>query len=176
MQKTITEKIIQMPLSQSLKYRLISQSLQDNQLLTYLDTNPRNREFFPNGALTEQDIPAMLERFVRGYEKYQAPVFMIFDKNDNFIGRAGFAYTQELDAIEIGYIIDHKYWGKGYATEIVITLLSWAKNNLSHNEIFAFTPVNHLASIKVMQKAQMEFVDIRVLKGIECVLYTKSLT
>ena len=49
----------------------------------------------------------MLERFVGGYEKYQAPVFMIFDKNDNFIARAGFAYTQELDAIEIGYVIDH---------------------------------------------------------------------
>ena len=52
---------------------------------------------------------------------------MIFDKNDNFIGRAGFAYTQELDAIEIDHVIDHKYWGKGYTTEIVITLLSWAK-------------------------------------------------
>ncbi|MFV9925363.1 MAG: hypothetical protein AB8U93_07175 [Francisella endosymbiont of Hyalomma scupense] len=37
---------------------------------------------------------------------------MIFDKNDNFIVRAGFAYAQEIDAIEIGYVIDHKYWVK----------------------------------------------------------------
>ena len=66
---------------------------------------------------------------------------MIFDKNDNFIARAGFAYTQEIDAIEIGYVIDHKYWGKGYATEIVTNLLNWAENNLEHKEIFAFTLV-----------------------------------
>ena len=48
---------------------------------------------------------------------------MIFDKNDNFIARAGFAYIQEIDTIEIGYIINHKYWGKGYTTEIVTNLL-----------------------------------------------------
>ena len=64
-----------MPLSQSLKYHLISRSLQDNKLSTYLDINPRNREFFPNAALTEQNIPVMLERFVGGYKKYQAPFF-----------------------------------------------------------------------------------------------------
>ena len=132
---------MQLPISQSLKYRLISRSNQYKKLCIYLDTNPKNREFFPNGALTGKDISAMLERFVGGYEKYQAPVFMIFDKNDNFIARAGFAYTQELDAIEIGYVIDHKYWGKGYATEIVTNLLNWAENNLEHKEIFAFTPV-----------------------------------
>ncbi|MFV9972494.1 MAG: hypothetical protein AB8V06_06455 [Francisella endosymbiont of Hyalomma asiaticum] len=66
---------MQLPISQSLKYRLISRSDQDNKLCTYLDTNPKNREFFPNGALTEKDISAMLERFVVGYEKYQVPVF-----------------------------------------------------------------------------------------------------
>ena len=52
------------PNSQRLIYRLISRSEEDIELSVSLDTNPKNREFFPNGALAEKDIPAMLERFV----------------------------------------------------------------------------------------------------------------
>ncbi|WP_224732680.1 GNAT family N-acetyltransferase [Francisella sp. SYW-9] len=49
----------------------------------------------------------------------------------NFIGRAGFAYVSELDAVEIGYVIDYKHWGKGYATEAV--KISICCNNIIFN-------------------------------------------
>lgn len=118
----------------------------------------------------------MLERFASGYEKDNNPFFVVFDEYDNFIGRAGFAYAKEIDAIEIGYVIDHKYWGKGYATEIVKTLLAWAKENLEYNEVFAFTGVDHLASIAIMKKNDMKYIGEQTLKGIECVLYKKDTT
>ena len=162
---------MKLPISFRLKYRLLTRSDEDKELSVVLDTNPINREFFPNGVLAEHEISAMIERFVRGYEEYKTPIFMIFDSENNFIGRAGFAYTIELNVIEMGYVIDHKYWGKGYATEIAKTLLDWAKGNLEDEEIFAFTGIKHLASIAIMKKIGMKYVDNRVLKGIECVLY-----
>ena len=162
---------MKLPISSRLTYRLLTRSDEDKKLLTILDTNPINREFFPNGALSDNQIPEMIERFVGGYEKHKTPIFIVFDKDNNFIGRAGFAYTNELDAIEIGYVLDHKSWGKGYATEITKTLLDWAKDNLKYDEIFAFTGSNHLASIAIMKKVGMDYIENKNLKGIECVLY-----
>lgn len=162
---------MRLPSSERFKYRLLSRSQEDKDLTLLLDTNPKNKEFFPNGASSEEDIPKIIERFVGGYEKYNTPIFMVFDKNNNFIGRAGFAYADELEAVEIGYVLDHKYWGKGYATEIAKTLLDWAKDNLNQKYIYAFTGVEHLASMAVMKKAGMEYINNQTLKGIECVLY-----
>ncbi|MBK2084746.1 GNAT family N-acetyltransferase [Francisella adeliensis] len=166
---------MKLPQSSRLTYRLISRSEEDRKLLETLDTNPINREFFPNGALDKHQIPTMVERFVGGYGKYQTPVFLVFDKQENFIGRAGFAYTEELDVVEMGYVLDYKFWGKGYATEIANTLLEWARSSLEYKEVFAFTGVDHIASITIMKKTGMEYVETRTLKGIECVLYKKNL-
>lgn len=132
---------MKLPQSSRLTYRLISRSEEDRKLLKVLDTNPINREFFPNGALDKHQIPTMVERFVGGYEKYQTPVFLVFDKEDNFIGRAGFSYTSELNAVEMGYVLDYKSWGKGYATEIANTLLEWARYSLEYKEVFCFLQV-----------------------------------
>ncbi|MED7789045.1 GNAT family N-acetyltransferase [Francisella sp. 19X1-34] len=167
---------MKLPQSERLIYKLISSSEEDIRLLTSLDANSKNKEHFPNGALLEKDIPIMVQRFLEGYKKYNTPIFMIFDKNANFIGRVGFGYAKELDSIEIGYVIDHMYWGKGYATEAVKTLLEWAKLNLKYKEIFALANIENMASIKVMQKVGMEYVDSRVLEKVKCDIYKKVLT
>jgi ribosomal-protein-alanine N-acetyltransferase len=167
---------MKLPISFRLIYKLISRSDEDRGLLKTLDTNPVNREFFPNGALKECHIAAMIERFVGGYETHKVPFFMIFDSDDNFIGRAGFAYTDELNVVEMGYVLDHKCWGKGYATEIATALLEWARDSLEYKEIFAIARIDHLASISIMKKVGMEYVENRTLKGIECVLYKIDLS
>ena len=118
---------MKLPASSRLIYRLLSRSDEDKKLLTILDTNPINREFFPNGALSDNQIPAMIERFIGGYEIHKTPIFLVFDKANNFIGRVGLFYTEELDAIGIGYFVDRKCWGKGYASEMTKTLLCLLK-------------------------------------------------
>lgn len=162
---------MKLPTSSRLNYKLLSRSDEDRKLLEILDTNPINREFFPNGALDVYQIPAMVEIFIGGYEEYRAPIFMVFNDKDNFIGRAGFAYTNELDAIEMGYVLDYNHWGRGYATEIARTLLEWARDNIEYKEIFAITGIDHLASIAIMKKVGMKYMDNTFFKGIECVLY-----
>jgi ribosomal-protein-alanine N-acetyltransferase len=167
---------MKLPASSRLIYRLLSRSDEDKKLLTILYTNPINREFFPNGALSDNQIPAMIERFIGGYEIHKTPIFLVFDKANNFIGRSGFIYTNELNIVEMGYVLDHKSWGKGYATEIAKAQLEWAKNNSNYNEVFAITGIDHLASIAIMKKVGMEYIENKNLKGIECVLYKINLS
>ena len=99
---------MKLPASSRLNYQLLSRSEENRKLLEILDTNPINREFFPNGALDKDQIPVMVERFVDGYKKNKMLCFMVFDQENNFIGRSGFIYADELNIVEMGYVLDHK--------------------------------------------------------------------
>ncbi len=73
--------------------------------------------------MSKNEVFKIQESFIKGYEDYKTPVFLVFDNHDNFIGRVGLFYTNDLDAIGIGYFVDNKFWGKGYVSEITKTLL-----------------------------------------------------
>ena len=76
---------------------------------------------------------------------------------------------------EIGYLITKELWNKGYATKILMALLDWCKRNLKKKRVIAFTPVEHKASERVMQKAGMTFLKIDIMKGVNCVIYEYKL-
>ncbi|WP_336516583.1 GNAT family N-acetyltransferase [Pollutibacter soli] len=57
----------------------------------------------------------------------------------------------------IGYFIDGKFEGKGYATEAVKGFLMWQFSNPDLKSIYADTPVTHIGSQKVLQKAGFAF-------------------
>lgn len=101
--------------------------------------------------------------------------FLVFEIESNeFIGRAGFGDIQN-DEIEVGYVVLDKYRGKGYATEMLKALLSWAKAHIKKNRILSITAVDHSASEKVMQKAGMVFSKRDKVDDVDCVIYEYKL-
>ncbi len=147
----------------------------DISYLLPLDGDPETMQFFPGGARTKDAIKNKIKTYSEFYAKNNYGVFMVFDiSSGDFIGRAGFAPI-ENDEIEIGYLISKKYWGKGYATQMVKDLLAWANTHIPKDKIIAFTPANHIASERVMQKAGMTYVKKDVMKGLDCVIYEYTL-
>ena len=63
----------------------------------------------------------------------------------------------ETGEVEVGYLIVKKFWGMGYASEVLSALLSWSKNNIDKDCILAFAPLDHKASHRVMEKSGMEY-------------------
>lgn len=73
--------------------------------------------------------------------------------NNKCIGIMGFYRTRpEHFRTELGYMILPEYWGKGYVTEAVKTLLSFAFNTLNFHSIEAVIDARHVASERVLQK------------------------
>jgi RimJ/RimL family protein N-acetyltransferase len=74
-----------------------------------------------------------------------------------FMGFVGLA-KQEIPGVafmpcyEIGWRLDKKYWGKGYATEAAKVVLDYGLEDLGLAEIFSFTAKQNLPSINVMKK------------------------
>ena len=58
-------------------------------------------------------------------------------------------------AIEIGWRIDSKHWGQGFAPEAAKKVIEYAFSELNLKEIVSFTSKINLNSIKVMQKIGM---------------------
>lgn len=147
----------------------------DLEYLISIDSDPEVRSFFPSGAQSIEEIKKKIQRYINEYSEKGYGNFLVFDLHSgSFIGRAGFG-DLENGEIEVGYLLLKKYWGKGYATRILKALLSWAKDNIHKDKIIAFTPINHSASERVMQKAGMVFSRKDKMKGEECVIYEYKL-
>lgn len=145
----------------------------DIDYLIKLDCDPEVKKFFPGGALSVDKIPDKIKEYQDRYKHQGYGVYLVFDlKTNQFIGRGGISDLATGET-ETGYLIVKELWGKGYATRILKALLNWAEKNLNKDRIIAFAPVDHKASIKVMQKAGMRFVETKIMQhiSVECDLY-----
>ena len=72
-------------------------------------------------------------------------------------GRISLALTfAEFREWEIGWTVDWRYWGLGYATEGARVLLDFAFETLGVHRVVAFCNVNNQASARVMEKIGMQ--------------------
>jgi ribosomal-protein-alanine N-acetyltransferase len=108
------------------------------------------REF--SRAIAEYNIPKVL----------QHPVcwawfthWLIIEKSENLaIGGIGASGLPDDNAeVMIGYFVDAKFEGRGYATEAVRGFTTWIFSHSTPCVIIADTPASHIASQKVLRKA-----------------------
>jgi [ribosomal protein S5]-alanine N-acetyltransferase len=57
---------------------------------------------------------------------------------------------------EIGYTLNRKYWGLGYATEAVQRLIAFLFHEIGVHRVFATCGPNNVASIRVLEKNGMQ--------------------
>ncbi|MCE0723038.1 MULTISPECIES: GNAT family N-acetyltransferase [Legionella] len=160
--------------SERLGYRLLRESDFDDYLL--LDSDAKVRAFFPSGTLNAEQVKTNIKKNMDFFMLNGFGVFIAIELlTGEFVGRCGFGAIPSGE-IEVGYVFLPKFWGKGLATEALITLLKWAKQKIhSVDEIIAFTPINHLASQRVIHKAGMEFYKKDLKDEKECLFYKKHL-
>ena len=57
--------------------------------------------------------------------------------------------------VEIGWRLDKKYWGRGYATEAAEAVLEFSFKKLNLKEVYSFTPVSNSRSRALMERLNM---------------------
>jgi RimJ/RimL family protein N-acetyltransferase len=73
------------------------------------------------------------------------------------IGWCGLWRLKETREIEIGYAIDKKLWGRGFATEAAAATLEYGFDNLELDKIVAVARPENKGSWRVMEKLGMTF-------------------
>jgi len=65
--------------------------------------------------------------------------------------------NEDLEALELGYVIGRDYWGNGYMTEAVKSVIAFLFEEVGANRIAARHDTNNPNSGRVMQKAGMKY-------------------
>lgn len=86
--------------------------------------------------------------------------------NDVFVGQCGLQILPGTEENEIGYHLVHDHWGNGYATEAARAVLDHGFQELHLDRITAVVRPDNTASLRVMEKLAMPYIDNRLHTGI----------
>jgi RimJ/RimL family protein N-acetyltransferase len=115
---------------------------------------------FLSTRLTREESDALAHKIITHFEKHGFGLYAVEEKaSGQLIGFTGLSIPSFeapfMPAIEIGWRLDSRYWGKGYATEAAQVVLDYAFYQLALPEIISFTTPTNYRSRRVMEKIGM---------------------
>jgi ribosomal-protein-alanine N-acetyltransferase len=133
----------------------------DWQAVFQYQSDPAYLRYNPYSYRNEQDVRSFVQMFIDWSvevprKKYQFAIVLKDEKR--LIGNCGIRMqTARARVADIGYEIDHHYWGYGYATEAALTLLAFGFNQLHLHRIWAYCIAENIASARVLEKIGMAY-------------------
>ncbi len=110
---------------------------------------------------TEADVRGLIRMFIGWSNEQPRKKFqfaLVLKEEDRLIGNCGlrmqYAYAHTAD---LGYEIDRRYWGHGYAPEAARALLAFGFEQLQLHRIWANCMLENTASARVLEKIGMRY-------------------
>lgn len=110
-------------------------------------------------AFSDEEVKEWIDKNLKRYEQDGFSYFAAIEKETGkFIGVIGpmIDYIEGVSYIEIAYILDKVFWGKGYAIEGAEACMNYAFNELKAKKVIAQIRPDNLASCKVAEKIGMK--------------------
>lgn len=140
-------------------------------------------------AFSKQECKDWIEQQLQRYQKYGFGLWAVVDKaSGEIIGNAGLNYenitlvsdetkVDEVDSsgesqceiLELGYIINHRFWGQGLGLEVASACAKYAFSKLGVKELYCLIKEDNKPSLKLAKKLGMRVVgkNIKHYKGQE---------
>lgn len=106
---------------------------------------------------TREETRAFICKCIEEYESEQPEHVSFAVVLDGLHIGEVFAYLSEKEA-DIGWLINKRYWGNGFATQAANLLVEYLENDLQIEEIVAYCDARNIPSQKVMEHIGMECV------------------
>ena len=145
---------------QTERLRLIPQTMANLYSTHVYASDPENTRYMinlPNETI--EDTMAFLQRAER--EWFQPiPHFYEFAimLGDTHIGAMSTSRKGEDGVFELGWILDRRYWGQGYAFEAATALVAFTRDELGAKRIIAHCDAENIRSSHLMEKLGMKQV------------------
>lgn len=122
-------------------------------------SDPRYLRFYAWEERTEADVRSFVQMFI-GFQqetprrKFQLAI--VLPETGQLIGNCGIRVRDPMArAADIGYELDPRYWGNGYATEVARAMLDFGFGPLGLHRIAADCLTENAASAHVLEKIGM---------------------
>lgn len=117
-----------------------------------------------------------IKKIIKYYQKWGCCMWaLILKESGEMIGDCGLMPVEgKGPEIELTYDIALVHWGKGYATESSIECLRYGLEEMKLKRIIAITFPDHIASMRVMEKAGMSRIQNKCYYNQEMAVYEKK--
>ena len=95
-------------------------------------------------------------------------------ESDQLLGFAGYWYFRDPPTLELLFGVAPEHWGKRYATEASELLIHYGFAELDFSRIVASTDSENFASVRVLERAGMEFDRREPVDELDTVFYVKT--
>jgi RimJ/RimL family protein N-acetyltransferase len=131
----------------------------DREPFAAMCADPRVMEFFPR-TQTREEANAVIDRLNSHIDRHGFGFWALEDRsNGEFLGFTGLSnvgFTAPFTpAVEIGWRLAHRYWGKGFANEAARASLAWGFGKLRLPQIVSFAVLTNRRSRRVMERIGM---------------------
>ena len=140
--------------------------LSDAEALFEMDSNPKVHQYLWNKPLTDISEKYSNIKFVREqYIQNNIGRFVVILKETNeLIGWAGLKYNTEMvnnkvGFYDIGYRLNEKFWGKGYASEASFAWLDYGFDVMKIKIMEAAAHKENIASNRILQKIGLKMTE-----------------
>jgi ribosomal-protein-alanine N-acetyltransferase len=139
--------------------RLIIREFLPEELETYLShfIDERVLQYIPKRT-TDERI-SIFNNALKQYEITKAKgIWGIFSKADgSFMGSCLLRqFADDAGVVELGYSLNHEYWGKGIASEMATGMVTYCFTDNSTTAIVAVTELENIGSQRVLEKAGLQ--------------------
>lgn len=138
----------------------------DENALFEVDSNPAVNTYLGNNPVKDiEQIRGVIQFIRQQYSDNGIGRWAMIEKKSNiFIGWTGLKYVKELtnkhiNYYDLGYRLNQKYWGMGYATESAIACVDYGFNQLKLQEIYAMAHFENKASRHVIEKSGLKYIE-----------------
>lgn len=143
------------------RLKLREMTLSDRKALSSI-LQDENVMYAYNGAFSDEETMAWMQKQLQRYKEYGFGLWGVFLKDTGeMIGQCGIT-MQEYRATqvpEIGYLLAHKYWHKGYAIEAARACREYGFNTLHFDTLYSIIRDTNIASRNVALRNGMSLLD-----------------
>ena len=131
-----THSLFDMIQTLRLNFRPLSLSDLDD-LYTKIYSDPETMKYIRDGKVRSlEETQKTLESLIAHYNQHGFGFMAAINtSNDHFVGICGLKYLDTTGEIEVGFLFEKKYWGKGYAIEATKAFLTYGFEKLNSKKI-----------------------------------------
>lgn len=157
------------PTLQTKRLSLRPFTLDDCDALFEITQEPDIFQYFPTKtAWTMEKVERSLRHQMSHWNNMGYGLFAVTAQSDGqFMGWCGLEYLPETNETEVGYLLGHAFWGKGYATEAAKASVRFGRRELGLKEIIGLTDPLNIASQRVLEKCGLRLTRRQVYFGME---------
>jgi RimJ/RimL family protein N-acetyltransferase len=146
--------------------------LEDADTLFLILQEPDILKFFPPTTFTLDKTQRYIQHQLRHWQERGYGHWAVTKKDDqSVLGWCGLEYLPETDENEVAYLLSHRVWGRGFATEAAQAAMRFGLETTGLEAIIGLVHPENIGSIHVLEKCGLSFVDRKVYWGLEMCRY-----